>query len=153
MKSHWLLIAIAVATFVLDRITKIFMFQTLLQHNTIWVLPPYFNFTLVLNRGTAFGLFQNSIPVLVVISMVVLAGIGYFYFQEKKPTLWFKLSLGFLLGGALGNLFDRIFLGYVIDFINFTFWPTFNVADMSIDAGIVGLLIYYYLMKPKAKKN
>mgnify|MGYP000420315690 CR=1 FL=1 len=154
MKFPWSLGITAALVFAADRISKVLMFEILSQHSSIWVIPPFFNFSLVLNRGTAFGLFQNSIPILIVVSLLVLAGIGYFYMQEKKPTLLFHLSLGFLLGGALGNLFDRIFLGYVIDFINFTFWPTFNLADVSIDVGIVGLVLYYYVFNKKAvKKN
>ncbi len=99
--------------------------------------------TLVHNTGTAFGLFQDRNLFFVVLSAVVIAGLAVLLFKEEKKTnsvfSWAPLVL--LLGGAVGNLIDRLRFGYVIDFIDFRFWPVFNVADSCITVGIVWLLL------------
>lgn len=145
-----LLFSIVLVVLGIDRLSKIFFYEQLSRHSVIWIIKPWFNFLLVENRGAAFGLFQNSIPFLVLISIAVFFLILYFYRQEKNPPLFLTISYGLLLGGALGNLYDRIFLGYVVDFINLTFWPTFNAADICINLGVAGLIYYYFFQNKKA---
>lgn len=99
--------------------------------------------TLVHNTGTAFGLFQDKNLFFVVLSAVVITGLTLLLFKEGKKagsfSSWVPLVL--LLGGAAGNLIDRVRFGYVVDFIDFRFWPVFNVADSCITVGIVWLLL------------
>ena len=93
----------------------------------------------VRNRGVAFGLFADGGLVLVVIGVVsVLALLAFFVTHSRRPLVW--LPTGLLLGGAAGNLIDRMRQGFVTDFIDFPLWPAFNIADISITIGVLTLL-------------
>jgi signal peptidase II len=94
----------------------------------------------VRNKGIAFGLFDGGGTVLTVVTLGALALLlAYFALHAARPFLW--LPTGLLIGGALGNLIDRAREGAVIDFLDLPLWPAFNVADMSITAGVVALLL------------
>jgi signal peptidase II len=108
----------------------------------------------ITNTGAAFGLFQDGnlffMIVAVIVSLVIL-----FYYRYVPDGQWFvRLSLGLQLGGALGNLVDRLRTGSVVDFMNFQIWPVFNVADMSIIGGVILLALLLlredYLDRKKA---
>lgn len=93
----------------------------------------------VRNRGIAFGLFTDSGALLTLVTIVALVLLGvYFVRHAERPLIW--LSTGLLLGGALGNMVDRVVRGGVTDFIDIPLWPAFNVADMSITVGVLSLL-------------
>ncbi len=106
----------------------------------------------VQNSGAAFSLFQNGRPVFLVISVAALALIGYFFWSLGGRHIAVSLLLGLALGGTLGNLADRIrdSQGYVTDFVSVGIgdarWPTFNIADASIDIGIVGFVLLLFLL-------
>ncbi len=107
------------------------------------LIPGILHLTLVHNTGTAFGLFQDKNLFFIILSAAVIAGIAALLFKEEKkegsPFSWVPLVL--LLGGAVGNLSDRLRFGCVIDFIDFRVWPVFNLADSCITVGIVWLLL------------
>ena len=91
------------------------------------------------NTGVAFGALQGGgIVVAVVIGLSLAALVAYFALNATLPWLW--LPVGLILGGALGNLIDRVRLGAVVDFIDPVFWPAFNLADASIVVGVLALL-------------
>jgi len=91
------------------------------------------------NRGVAFGALEGSATLVgVLIAAALLLLVGYFAYSATRPMLW--LPVGMLLGGAVGNLVDRAREGAVIDFIDPSFWPAFNLADASIVAGVFALL-------------
>jgi signal peptidase II len=93
----------------------------------------------VRNNGVAFGLFSSGGALVLVITLLALAVLlGYFLLRPTRPWLW--LPTGMLIGGAVGNLIDRVASGSVIDFIKLPAWPAFNVADMSITFGVLALL-------------
>ena len=93
----------------------------------------------VRNRGVAFGLFAQGGVVLVVVGIVcVTALLAFFVTHSRRPLVW--LPTGLLLGGAAGNLIDRLRDGFVTDFIDLPLWPAFNVADMAITFGVLSLL-------------
>jgi signal peptidase II len=93
----------------------------------------------VRNKGVAFGFFSGGGTVVLVFTLAALALlVGYFARRPDRPWLW--LPTGLLIGGALGNLIDRIAHGAVTDFIKLSLWPAFNVADMSITFGVLALL-------------
>src|SRR5215207_9949454 len=85
--------------------------------------------TYVENRGAAFGLFQDQTTFFVLVGFVVIAVIVASYRQIKEPNGLLNLALGLQMGGAIGNLVDRIRYGYVVDFFDLSVWPVFNVAD------------------------
>jgi signal peptidase II len=100
---------------------------------------PGINLVHVRNNGVAFGLFSSGGALVLVITLLALAVLmGYFLLRPTRPWLW--LPTGMLIGGALGNLIDRLAGGSVIDFIKLPLWPAFNVADMSITFGVLALL-------------
>ncbi len=93
----------------------------------------------VRNRGVAFGLFSDGGVILVVIGVVsVVALLAFFATHSRRPLVW--LPTGLLLGGAAGNLIDRLRQGFVTDFIDLPAWPAFNLADTCITIGVLSLL-------------
>ena len=143
----------AFIVFVLDRVTKIAVVSNMSYGQSIKILPNIFHFTFVLNNGTAFGLFKGANAALAILSVVAITLIIFYVVKHKnlapdqrsgvaghfremsKPTFASSLALGMILGGAIGNLFDRMRFGYVIDFIDFRIWPVFNIADSAITIG------------------
>ena len=145
-----LFIFTALSVFVLDRLTKLWAVREL--HQPISVIPGFFSLRLAENRGAAFSLFSGGNEFvrklfLLVIPVVVVLAIFYYVFTRKELNRGLSFSLGLIAGGALGNLYDRLLSGRVVDFIDLHFknyhYPTFNVADVGVFAGTLFLLILY----------
>jgi signal peptidase II len=146
-RSRYLLISIAV--FLLDQITKRIVYQGMVQHQIIEVIPNFLNITYIHNRGAVFGWGQDlGTPylslLLSILSILSLAIIVTYFLRVNVNNSKLHSGLALVLGGAMGNLFDRLTNGHVIDFIDVHWfqyhWPTFNVADSAICIG-VGLLL------------
>jgi len=140
-----LALAIAIVVFVvfLDQFTKYLAAKYLMPVGSYPVIKHFFHLTYVENRGAAFGMLQNKTLFFIVITVVV--GIVLIYSMIKLPeNSLYNYTLAMILGGAIGNLIDRVRLGYVVDFIDFKFFPAvFNIADSFI---VVGAIILGYLM-------
>ena len=106
---------------------------------------------LVHNTGIAFGLFQGKTIFIIFTGLIFIGFFSFFIFKEKH-TLSRKIFLSMILGGAACNLYDRIFLGYVIDYIDLTWWPVFNLSDTFITIGC-SFLIIPLLFKDAGKKT
>ncbi|HDN78951.1 MAG: signal peptidase II [Chloroflexi bacterium] len=106
----------------------------------------FFTFTHVTNRGIAFGLLPQWGDYFLYLGVGVILAILLYQHRLDEGSCLLRLSLGFQLGGALGNLLDRVRYGYVMDFIDFKVWPVFNVADSAITIGAL-LLVYYFLFE------
>ena len=135
---------------VLDRLTKLLAASVMTEGMSIPVIPGVFHFTYVLNPGAAFGLLKYQRLFFVGITVVV--AIAAFLLrdhirQEGRLTRW---GAAFFLGGAVGNMIDRIHTGYAIDFFDFLIWPVFNVADIFICVG-VGMIVWSTLKKDSGK--
>jgi len=142
----WLILAL-----VLDQITK--YIATLYLQGQIKIVFNFFIFTYATNTGVAFGLLAGVKEIVIYLSLliVVVMSIIPTFIEMKKST---QVFIAFILGGALGNLIDRIRFGYVVDFITMIRWPTiFNVADMSIMFGSIALIIEMLITESKAKKK
>ncbi len=128
-----------------DRITKIFFSNNLALQESWPVIRNFFHMTLVHNTGIAFGLFKNAGVVFIVIPAIAVILLGYniYYYKnnEEKLSRLYIVAFSLILGGAAGNLIDRILFGYVIDFIDFQVWPVFNIADSAITIGAVIIAI------------
>lgn len=109
-------------------------------------LDQWISVTHVINPGAAFGLFPDQGGLFVVIAIVVVVAILAYYRYLPSHNWLVRFSLGLQLGGALGNLADRLQYGYVIDFIDFKIWPVFNLADVAIVTG-VGILAYFLMQE------
>ena len=130
--------ALAAVVVVADQITK-----TLVRHNVTLGsrdgLLPGIELVHVRNRGVAFGLLVDGGIVLIVVGVAAVSALLIFFAtHSRRPLVW--LPTGLLLGGAAGNLIDRLDRGYVTDFIDLPLWPAFNLADMAITFGVLSLL-------------
>jgi len=150
-RSTWVLLSIAAVTLLVDQFTK-YLAVTYLAPIIVWAPIPslahVFTFTYTTNTGVAFGLFKDLGPIFVGVAVVVIGAI-VIYQREVPQEAWLvRAALGLQLGGAAGNLVDRLRLGHVTDFIHFHFWPVFNVSDMSIVGGVI-LLAFTMLREGK----
>jgi len=144
----WTDIAIFVVTvfsvILIDRMTKMFFSTVLHPAESLCIIRNVFHFTLVHNTGIAFGLFRDNGFVFLVIPVIAVGLLIYnLYYYHKFGELdrWYIAAFSLILGGAIGNLIDRIFLGHVVDFIDFRIWPVFNIADSAITVGAVIIFI------------
>jgi len=141
------LIIIALVSLSLDQITKTIVRNEIAIKGTIEVIRGFFEISYSENTGAVFGSFQGRNSIFIIVSFLAIIFI-FFYYSKFKESLWMKLALGFILGGALGNLADRIFFGFVTDFLRFKiwflrpfWWPNFNIADASVTIGALMLFI------------
>ena len=129
----------------LDQISKLIIKNTLVLGES-WPAEGLFRITYGTNTGTAFGLFPNQTVFLIIASFIAIGFLVYFYRAHALPRPMLRFAIGLQLGGALGNLLDRIFYGSVVDFIDVGWWPIFNLADSSIVVGmaiLVGILVFF----------
>ncbi|MCM8789677.1 MAG: signal peptidase II [Candidatus Omnitrophica bacterium] len=120
----------------LDRLTKILVSSILSLNQSAAVIKGIFHITLVHNKGAAFGILKNQLLLLITTSLIAIFLI-FKDFKKNKRDRTYNISLSLILGGALGNLIDRVVFGYVIDFLDFRVWPVFNVADSAITIGVI----------------
>ncbi len=126
---------VAAGVILVDQVTKAIVTASISRGEQIQVIGPL-EFTLAYNDGVAFGLAGGGGVLVIALSMVALVALGAFIASAPdRPATW--LAGGLILGGALGNLLDRIRLGHVTDFILLPNWPAFNIADASITVGVV----------------
>ncbi len=138
--ARWALASLVVVLVLLvDQGTKALVRSSIAAGEQRDVLGPL-SFVNVHNRGVAFGFLGGGGAIVLVVTFAALALLlVYFARHAERPLLW--LPTGLVLGGALGNLIDRLHQGYVTDFIHFPHWPAFNVADMCITGGVVALVL------------
>ena len=135
--------------FALDAVTKNLVAASVPFGTEIPVVGHFVGITNVRNSGAAFGLVPAGAGVFLVAS--VLVSIALVVYVARTPTgLWAGMVLGLILGGTIGNGFDRLVYGFVTDFVNVHFWPVFNVADSAISIGVVLLIANSVLRKPSA---
>ena len=128
----------------LDRLTKILFSRILDINESIALVRNIVHFTLVHNTGIAFGLFKDCGAVFVIMPLI-LTGLLiyniYYYRHSEHLNRTYIIAFSLILGGAIGNLIDRIMLGYVVDFIDLRVWPVFNIADSAITIGAAVILL------------
>lgn len=160
LKKKYTLFVIPVGIILLlDQVTKIYVMSHMSLHDSITVIDGFFNITYIRNPGAAFGFLADSSPAfrsIFFVGVAIIAIIMILYLIKKisdeKLLLTFCLSL--ILGGAVGNLIDRVRFGEVIDFLDFYLfsyhWPAFNVADSAITVGAIILVLEMVKKKTKA---
>ena len=136
--DYTLLIAIP-AVLALDQLSKAAIRATM-ELGQSWPAEGFFRITYGTNSGSAFGLFRDQTALLIAASVVAIAFLVFFYRSYSPPSALLRLAIGLQLGGAVGNLADRVRTGYVVDFIDVGAWPIFNVADSSIVVGMALLV-------------
>ena len=142
----WLiLLVVAVTVLVADLITKIVAVALIEPGDPVEIIGDTVTFKLVRNSGAAFSMATGYTWILTLIALAVVAGI--IRYSHRLGSIWWALGLGLVLGGALGNLIDRIFRapgplrGHVVDFMSVGWWPVFNVADSAVVCGAIGLVV------------
>ena len=142
MKKWFIISVTIISVLVIDLITKHFLFAI-----------DYFNLIPNVisiasnggNTGAAFGIFSDNTILLIVVSIIMIVVLFIFNYFEKERSVFYCIAFGFIVGGACGNLIDRIFLGYVRDFIYLDFWPSFpvfNFADSFLTIGAILMAVY-----------
>ncbi|MBM3199497.1 signal peptidase II [Candidatus Woesearchaeota archaeon] len=134
------LLTISLSVLLLDQLTKYFFKNKLIS------ITSFFRIGYVENTGAAFGILKGFKILFILVALAVIFFIFKYYDDIKKEKPGLRLAIGLLLGGVAGNLIDRVFLGFVRDFLDFSFWPTFNVADACSTVGVV-ILTYHILFK------
>jgi len=146
--AYALLIPVAGIIVALDQWTKRIV-ENNLAFNESWMpyagLKPYMRVVHWKNTGAAFGIGQDLNWFFILLSVIIILAIFYYYPQIPKTEPYFRVALSMQLGGAIGNLIDRITQGYVTDFISVGRFPVFNIADSSITLGVVVLLVGMWL--------
>lgn len=141
----------ALLTFILDRITKLLILASIHTLPYI-VIQDFLTITFVKNYGVAFGWFQDLKLPPIIMAIVMVLIIAYYSFHLPMQEKLTRYSLALLVGGALGNLYDRLVYGYVVDFIAFKIFgydfPVFNIADVAIDLGVALLFIDLFIVNP-----
>lgn len=149
-RSAWLVLAVAAVIILLDQWTKVLVRLNIPKFEALVPLPilgDYFVFEHVDNYGAGFGILQNQRHLLTFIALAVAVAI-LFYVRYLPADQWLvRILLGLQLGGALGNVIDRIQQGYVTDFVKMGipgvyYWPNYNIADAAIVVGVIGLAVY-----------
>lgn len=156
IKDYVVLFGVAGVSVALDQWTKWWVRQNI-EFGGLWLpeglawLSPYARLVHWYNSGAAFGIFQNGNLVFTVLAFIVIGAIIYYY-PHAEPNDWtLKLAMGLQLGGALGNLIDRLMMGRVTDFISVGSFPVFNIADASISVGVAVLLLGVWLKEREEK--
>lgn len=145
---------------VLDRLTKWIIAQNIMPNDSVDVIPGLFRLTHVQNQGAAFGLFSDSpsewkVAMLILFSVAALAVVSALLWKNGNAMNTTAIALSLVFGGALGNLWDRVASGRVIDFLDFYIgrhhWPAFNIADSAIVVGALLLLSEIFLAPQEEK--
>ncbi|HAH06065.1 MAG TPA: signal peptidase II [Elusimicrobia bacterium] len=127
---------IVLLVFAADRATKAWALAWLRPRESVKVLP-FFHLSYVENTGAAWGMLQHNNALLIGVTVALLAALLHLKRRWPKENLWAHYGMVLVAGGALGNLYDRLTLGCVVDFLDFLVWPVFNVADSCITVGAV----------------
>ncbi len=149
-----LYIGIAILVAVIDQVIKCFVVAYLKPVSTVTAIPYILNLSYVENKGVAFGMFSNMRIVFIIVTSIVIILFAYLLTKNYKNSKLFSVSAALIIGGGLGNLIDRIFVGYVVDYLALTFFPPVcNFADYAITAGTVLLIIYLIFYADKDKRK
>jgi signal peptidase II len=148
---------VALTLLTIDQLTKFIVLKNFHPGESLPVIKDIFHISLVLNKGIAFGVFSEEAGlafvwiavVCVIIIVFIFANPGKFFDQRKSTQIFLSL----ILAGAIGNLIDRIRLGYVVDFLDFRIWPVFNIADSAITIGMFLLIAQMLRHKPAVSRK
>lgn len=144
-------IIIIVLGLILDRLTKTYAINNLIENPYNGTL---FNFTYLENRGAAFGILQNRKIFFIILTLAIVCALVYYFIKNYKTNQKIlNIALAMIISGAIGNFYDRLFQGYVVDFIEFAFvnFPVFNIADIFVTIGSILLIIYMIFFEESEK--
>ncbi|WP_288876268.1 signal peptidase II [uncultured Fusobacterium sp.] len=137
-----------------DQLSKYLIDTTMFEGETLPLVSNFFHITYVKNRGIAFGLFQGKLDIIGIATIIAIVAIAYFLYKErKKMSIIEQLGFIYILAGAIGNMIDRVFRGYVVDMIDFRgIWSyIFNLADVWINMGVIFIIVDQLFLKKRRK--
>lgn len=141
-----MIIIFTIVFFIVDIVSKLVVSNLMDVYDSVIIIKDFFYITYVRNTGAAWSIFSGETLGIVIVSLMIILGIIYYIWRNNPESKLEKLGYGLILGGAIGNLFDRIIYGYVIDFFDFYIfgydYPIFNLADSFIFVGVIILIIY-----------
>jgi len=155
-----ILTVVTITIVALDQLTKSYIAQSMHLHQSIPIIPGYFNLTYIRNPGAAFGILASSssgfrMIFFVVTSLFALGLLATIFLRLNPDDWWGHLTVTSIFSGAIGNLIDRLQFGEVIDFLDFHIngyhWPAFNVADTAISLGVISLFLLFAFEKRRSK--
>jgi len=159
-KKYFRMLVVAGIVVAIDQLSKVIIFEMLPLYGTVSVIPGFFNITHIHNPGGAFGFLAGHSAVwryfvFLFISSLAIGLIIYYYHKTPKTHILLSCGFALILGGAVGNMIDRVRMGIVIDFLDFYIgnlhWPAFNVADSAISIGIT-VFIYHLVFNKMPDK-
>ena len=162
MKKNGPYFLIMIALVALDQATKHIIARTVDLYESVTVIPGFFNITRIHNKGAIFGSFSQAnnklvFALLTAASLAALALVIYYFFKTPAGDKLMKVALTLIMAGALGNQFDRLIRGHVIDFLDFyvgqAHWPFFNAADSCITIGACLMLVILFRRKPECSPS
>ena len=138
------IVIVALITLILDQISKIVIESLIEYHHSVTIIKNFFKLTIVHNFGISWGILEGK-RIIIIIGTLIVMVIVYKLLQTFKSNIRNNIAFGLLIGGMLGNFIDRLFLGYVRDFLDFKIfnynYPVFNIGDMGIVIGIILIII------------
>jgi signal peptidase II len=154
-KSNLMLMLIALVVIALDQLTKRAVQQNLALGESLLVFPPWEFVRIVhwVNTGAAFGMFQGGNAVLIGLTVAITLAILIYYQTLPEDHLFQRICLALIVGGSIGNLIDRLTLGYVVDFVAVGRFPVFNLADSCVTVSVFLLLISTIIEERKAQST
>ncbi len=162
MRKYQILAVLSSVTLILDQVTKWLVVRDFHLGESIPIIPGFFSLTYIRNTGAAFGLLAQMdssyrVPFFLIVPVIALVAIGYIFRKIPPKDVKLSVALSLVVGGAVGNLIDRIVYGYVVDFLDFHWkytyhFPAFNIADSAICIG-VGILMLDLLQNPQASEK
>lgn len=135
-------ILIGMALVIIDQVIKYMVNINMILGQSYPLIEDFLYITYVKNTGIAFGLFKNNNIFMIILISIIILILLYFYNKEKNKVFSLNIAITLLISGAVGNLVDRIYYGFIVDYIDFTFWPAFNLADSLIVIGSITLAVY-----------
>lgn len=149
------IILISILVLIIDIISKQLVLNLMIEYQSINIIPGFFNLTLAKNTGIAFSFLEGKLPLIIIMTMIIIF-IILKYLKQTNPNKYESICYGLIIGGAIGNLLDRIIYHYVIDFLDFKIFsysfPIFNLADTAIVIGVI-LLIILSVVEESRKNN
>lgn len=155
----FIVLGLSALVVIIDYVIKILVINNLKPISTVNIIPNLFSLTYVENKGAAFGILLNARWIFIVFTLAVVIFMIIFLFKKKPESKLLNTALVLIIGGGIGNLIDRIFYGYVVDYLSISFFPPVcNFADYCVTVGAAILVVYLlffsdYLKKDKGLKN
>lgn len=135
-----------------DQLSKYLIDSNMLEGETLPIINEFFHLTYVKNRGIAFGMFQGKLDIISIATVIAIVAIAYYLYKEKnKLSMVEKMGFIYILAGAIGNMIDRAFRGFVVDMVDFRgIWSyVFNLADVWINIGVIFVLLDQLILRKK----